>query len=86
MGNACECVCRQTSDDAADSLLGGYEGEMTGQPRGPPPPYQVHLSLSPDMMSIMVCVASLASHSLTPSVASPVGYWLSLWESGLPQD
>ena len=45
MGNTCDCVCRQTNDDAVDTLLGGYEGEMTGQPRGPPPPYQVHFFL-----------------------------------------
>lgn len=45
MGNTCDCVCRQTNDDAVDTLLEGYEGEMTGQPRGPPPPYQVHFFL-----------------------------------------
>ena len=44
MGNTCDCVCRQTDDDAEDALLASFEGEMTdssGQPRGPPPPYQV---------------------------------------------
>ena len=39
MGNSCECVSRQT-DDAEDALLSPeFDGD---QPRGPPPPYQVH--------------------------------------------
>ena len=39
MGNTCECVSRQTDDDAEDALLAPeFEGD---QPRGPPPPYQV---------------------------------------------
>lgn len=42
MGNACECVRRQTSDEAEDALLSTLVGEVTdGRPRGPPPPYQV---------------------------------------------
>lgn len=39
MGNACECVSRQT-DDAEDALLAPeFDGDQP--PRGPPPPYQV---------------------------------------------
>ena len=42
MGNSCECVRRQTSDEAEDALLASLVGDGTdGRPRGPPPPYQV---------------------------------------------
>jgi hypothetical protein len=42
MGNSCECVRRQTSDEAEDALLASLVSEGTdgGRPRGPPPPYQ----------------------------------------------
>ena len=43
MGNSCQCVCRQTDDDAQDALLEGLEDLQ--RPRGPPPPYQVSEAL-----------------------------------------
>jgi hypothetical protein len=55
MGNACECVSRQT-DDAEDALLAPeFDGD---QPRGPPPPYQVHF-LSRVCVCVCVCVCVL---------------------------
>ena len=45
MGNSCECVRRQNSDEAEDALLASLVGEGTDvRPRGPPPPYQVSVT------------------------------------------
>ena len=47
MGTKCSCIGNSTSDEAEDALLGNSERERDqqregrGQPRGPPPPYQV---------------------------------------------
>ena len=78
MGNTCECVCRQTDDDAEDALLAGFEGEMTdssGQPRGPPPPYQVHHT-SPQSNRTSLNIGGLCPPPLPPS-PHPQGnvYW-----------
>ena len=55
MGNRCNCVTSQSTDEAEDALLGGDEHRQLPHhqiqqqvqhqqqtPRGPPPPYQVN--------------------------------------------
>lgn len=58
MGTKCSCLSASGStDEAEDALLGG-----TGEPRGPPPPYQVRNTIEQCCKEILFCIAKFLLH------------------------